>query len=769
MMQPLQSMPPPLKAENVEYLDSSISGLDLNRFVDGELAKINAREFHGLAFYHGVQYIWHGTFNKINKSLNVIFKEYGWEGVTRFFANWPDDKKKTYWFSAITHFAFRHSQASELPSFLDEITHSSGLDGAPQAVYRSILRKMLEDRAYLDFNSFKPFMDWLVQWDVYNEHPCIDLLRNIPPGLRATRPDLAHLPEMPVSIFGGNCCEQGCWGGRNNQLDKEYLGRTSHAKHSSIVALLNQVPQDYVIPLLEYWLTNPEAGPVREALFFPRQHPFSVMFTESRPWNILLPLLKRGMPLVESEHLRAMTNHRCLEPESLDPTLLRDLALDSDIIAFGRTVGFLKGSRNLYLKVQRNSESDENFIKQAARYDFFESSASHLTMKTQTAKLLSVFKAALMTDVLPMLDSGQFKKERVLAACAGETLETISEKALGYERAQEIKNNIFSFEELFDEKLDESLVSNEERTQIIRCLSHAQSTSQLMMLLETPENCRYENYVYQDAPAEAMEALADFAHDFSTLFSYGIIGMDVCSAFHDIVTERRYCFLSPFYLEPSVGTVDRWAGYSTNYPNIGCKPLVVRDAGDIKSIEEKVAESQTLLGYENNETYQKTTTMLDAMAKTVWGEVLLYGRIHREQFNHQSIDSVKKVEEDISRLLVALFSTGFKMHEMKCRYLMDQYDLLGQTARELTYYMADRFIADLNAGIIPESVYPYYRGQREGLRLCDKQKAFFEKEGTTHLGGRNGRNPIMALDALLIHMLGHGCLSLVDHTANFSV
>ena len=97
---------------------------------------------------------------------------------------------------------------------------------------------------------------------------------------------------------------------------------------------------------------------------------------------------------------------------------------------------------------------------------------------------------------------------------------------------------------------------------------------------------------------------------------------------------------------------------------------------------------------------------------------------------------------------------------------MNEQDLLGQIAREMNYWMTDHYVKDLREGLIPESVYPHYQGIRGSHKLAPYQADFLSDEGfkgnyeSVHLGARNGRNPLMALDALVVKLLSYGCLNL---------
>ena len=80
--------------------------------------------------------------------------------------------------------------------------------------------------------------------------------------------------------------------------------------------------------------------------------------------------------------------------------------------------------------------------------------------------------------------------------------------------------------------------------------------------------------------------------------------------------------------------------------------------------------------------------------------------------------------------------------------------------------MSPAYVDDLKEGRIPESAYPDYEGERSEHLLVSfqrkhlKPKGFMASDDSVQLGGRNGRNPLMAMDALMAHVLSKGSLLL---------
>jgi hypothetical protein len=287
-----------------------------------------------------------------------------------------------------------------------------------------------------------------------------------------------------------------------------------------------------------------------------------------------------------------------------------------------------------------------------------------------------------------------------------------------------------------------------------------------MMLLRSPAGYHYETYIDQVAdPSVRLSGIANYLEEFGSLWFKGVLGPDACSAFHDVNNERQYYFLAPFFYHNNIGRVNQWPGTSTDFSNIG--PDGPRDRGDSKTIQEQ--DTKRLFGesgsLEDSEILQTRAT-LEALAKAAWGAVLLYGRCFRETFNPDCPEAVGKVRKDTGHLLGILFSKAFNMDTEECLRLMDENDLLNQTAREINYWMSSHYVKDLREGLIPESVYPHYQGIRGQHKLATYQADFLSDEGfkgdyeSVHLGAANGRNPLMALDALVVKLLSHGCLEL---------
>ena len=289
-----------------------------------------------------------------------------------------------------------------------------------------------------------------------------------------------------------------------------------------------------------------------------------------------------------------------------------------------------------------------------------------------------------------------------------------------------------------------------------------------MMLLRSPAGYRYEKHAYQaEDPAEQLSGIARYLEEFGAMWYGGVLGPDACSVFHNFLDRSggRYHFLAPFFYRANIGSIDQWPGTSTDFPNIG--PEGTRDRGDTKTISEQ--DIKTLFGrsgeLENSDTLQARAT-LEALAKAAWGAVLVYGRCFRENFDPDSLEKVTKVKDDIGRLLGTLFSKAFNMNVEECLRLMNEQDLLNQTAREMNYWMTDHYVKDLREGLIPESVYPHYQGIRGQHKLATCQADFLSDEGfkgdyeSVHLGAANGCNPLMALDALVVKLISYGRLNL---------
>ncbi len=278
----------------------------------------------------------------------------------------------------------------------------------------------------------------------------------------------------------------------------------------------------------------------------------------------------------------------------------------------------------------------------------------------------------------------------------------------------------------------------------------------------TNKGAPYNEYVYESKTKEdAIGGLNAYAHDFGLLWSRGVIAPDACSAYHDRATNRKFEFLAPYCSHLNIGPIGQWHNYSTDFPNIGPLHTGMRDMGDAFSIDEiEVSKLFTDAIGCIDPAVLRNRARLEYLARAAWGIVLEYGRIFRQSFNHEDSNCVSSVHDQIGFLLAELFSQSFKQDKKQVFQRMKESGLLDQCAREISYWMTPKFVEDVRNGVIPESVYPDYKGPRTGNTLSPYQKKELAEEGfvDNFLGANNQPNPLHSLNALVIKMLSYGCL-----------
>ena len=138
-------------------------------------------------------------------------------------------------------------------------------------------------------------------------------------------------------------------------------------------------------------------------------------------------------------------------------------------------------------------------------------------------------------------------------------------------------------------------------------------------------------------------------------------------------------------------------------------------------------------------------------------------------------NSVKKIEQDISLLLIKLFSQAAPLSKEKCLEFLQQDDLLAQCAREVSYWTAKNvpYVDDLRKSVINRDIYPHLPVKMRGAILTKQDREFLTNKGfhdperdlgdECQLGSGSGRNPLIALHALITKMLCHIVVATNDY------
>ena len=699
-------------------------------------------------------------------TLEELIKNHDSLAAVQHLSLWPENKKGQTWLHLLAHLLFNHPAPSICGSMITQLIDQKQSAEAPIAAYITVLEKLQAEGGLHSSTGFKKFMDWLVCWRLSKAQPRIDLLEKIPDDTRKMRPDLPIIPNS-----GRKMLDSFGWGDAVYSMH-DYLAQTQWIQHHMICVFMEHAPLDFVQSAIESWLEADDAA-IRKRLFSQTQHPLSVDMHEPRPWNIMLAALDRLLPHLESKFSQDISKLDGLDQpvQQMDESLTDRFNLSGESFVFGRTIAFLdpKNRGHLYLKIQSEDESDSMFFKEAQRLKYFHENRDKLHITGSALIVEGVFKTDSLKAILSKYQLSYVDTARLLLRCENEDHFTILNKALlGAIDQKEIDDAIKYANKTHKCNLlaEDSPLSDVNRQTLVDYLNRNDKSCN-MILLRAPAGYNYERYIYDPENHDSVvEGLISYVEEYGAMWSEGVLGPDSCSVFHDKNTRRKYYFLSPYLHRANIGTVDQWAGVSTDFPNIG--PTGCRDRGDARAVSElDTAELFGVLKQGENQDTLLARGSLEALAKAAWGTILLYGRSLKETFNSNDPDEVDRVKKDVGTILGTLFSKAFHLPLEKCLECMNSQDLLAQTAREMSYWMTTDYVADLRNGLIPETVYPDYQGIRDGHVLASKQADFLSDDGfkgdypSAHLGARNGRNPLMALDAMVVKMLTHGCLNLI--------
>lgn len=451
-----------------------------------------------------------------------------------------------------------------------------------------------------------------------------------------------------------------------------------------------------------------------------------MLLSEYCPWNLLV----YGLPKILSDNNGEIynkfkkcngRNERIEESKEDDPEWL---SLWSD--SFGRTL-INRTVENRYLKIQSNTESDDEFKRGYARLKLIEKLGAKLEIESLIVKPKTIMHI----------------KRPYSLICS-----------------DELKLCLFKNKKIFLEK-----VSKKPR---------------LAMEFTAPSDVPYEEYSYGVVDdVSSCESLSKYSRDYAKLWKNGILPPSCLSAFHDVDRSRKHYMLSPFLNKKCEGSMEKWNGEATDYPNIGGPKMGMRDKVDTSLPEEKsdtyfgdyrtMSQSHNGLKYRNMIRYEE-------LAKAAQGVCLLYARRFNSQFDHSSEESVGKIKKDIGDLLADLFSNAFPLCKSDCMMLMEEHDLLNQCCREISYWLAKDvpYVDDLRRGDINRKVYPNLPPEMQGCVLtklqsdCLTNNGFIDidkkkyKGDACQLGAQSGRMPLIALNALVVYLMTRGTIRQIE-------
>ena len=615
------------------------------------------------------------------------------------------------WFRCLMRLHFAGRPTENYTDFQLGLTASEGECGENK-IYRAIFQKLRECHGARTLEDYTNFMHSLVNIDLLKDFPVSDITDSLLPGQKIMR------PELCMSCSESD--EQLRTPYDPNEPDLEnyafystYPARVFYFKFHLIRIMLQEAEPSFQLSVIDEWLNSSRYSDIRDWLFSQQYFPLNTFFNECYPWNILIEPLTKLLP----EKLNAF-----------DEEFIKDLKEDSKIylgqepspefftFSFGRTLKAhpRKGFKNRYLKLQASNETDDFFIRNFRKLCVIRK--RQCEFESETVNPVRIARVEKIQRLLTSSGLSQTQKESVL------------------------------------EKTSRS--------------------SHLVMEFTTTEGKAYDQYVYDiDSPLEALEALRKYARDYGRLWKKGLLGAPSINAFHHFDGNRKHVTLTPYIGRFNEGSIESWEFHATNFPNVGS--VGMRDMGDICTPDEisGVYFDKQSHNPINPETLKKIR--LNELARTAEGLILLYARCFNTKFDHTSSCMVGEVQSEIFDILTDLFSHAMPLSRDTCSSLVVDHDLIHQSAREVSYWLASSFpyVKDLRNAEINRAVYPNLPKRMKGCILTEKQKKCLSDQGFIdtsrkqdvhcQLGAQSGRLPLIALNAIITKLLSYGVLEII--------
>ncbi len=603
-----------------------------------------------------------------------------------------------------------------------------GLDGHKGAlcqnrVFQAVFEKLRACNGGRRTGDYIQFVSWLV---------CLDILREFPSEVANTMVQswfLSMRVEFCDSVSedeANDRCEYDpqCLSsyGRGSFPASifDYRGFESYNYYFHPVMLsivLEYAPQNYRLKAIEYWLTDEgePATAARKRIFHQNYYPLNTFFEEYYLWNTLVMPITAHLPSPLGAYLVDDFGQfgKGINLSSFDVIEPKDV-----ISVFGRTLKCMADDGvQHFCKIQSVEESEADFFYTYQVLKWVWCKRENLQLESEAVVPESLFK----------LDNPE-------------------------------------------EFLRKTALSNEDQIKIKALIGHG---SRLVMLFSCPIDKPYDQYVYDvPDPEIAMEGLIKYASDYGRLWFCGLLGPSSINAYHDSEDNERHIFLCSYVNKTCEGALERWNRDATNYPNVGGR-VGMRDRGDIRKPDD-VKQGFVNKSRDASDPLANNKKRLNELGRTAQGVVLLYSRCFHGHFDHSSSNSVKKIEQEVGLLLAKLFCQAAPLSEEQCLKFLQQDDLLAQCAREVSYWTAKDvpYVKDLRKSVINRDVYPHLPIKMRGAILAKDDWDFLTDKGfhdpkrdqgdECQLGSGSGRNPLIALNALITKMLCHIVVATCD-------
>ena len=622
--------------------------------------------------------------------------------------------KGATWFDALMLLLFSGQPVEDCSNKELGINKPGSLD--QNMVYRAVISKIRALHGAREPAAFQELLSWLIQTNFIKEFPCPDILRNVPNWFKAMRAELigyVDLKKIPRRYpFDGQ--QMNCPGSYNiHQHEARHIRLKAHILSS----LLERADKALSRETIDNWLHKPEHAGIRSILFAQDAHPLNTTFNHYVLWSPLLHALAPQLPEAPDSSLKnafATATSHIVSSENIEGAC-HYIATD----CFGRTLVLQPyENENRFLKIQSSEESDEEFLRTTERVSML----SHYQRQGRIpleSEMVCVKRVIRIDDI-----------QTFLPICDGP--ETV--------------------------------------------LNLTGEGSRLAVEFTTSSAHSYQTYIYDLLREEQLPALLTYLHDYGLLWSMGICGPANINAFHatEAAGGRQHLTFPDleFPTRNIEGSLQRWNGLASDYPNVGA--VGMRDVWDAHLPQEKKYQSATYYGDTDSKSVSSKKHRILELAHAAQGAVLIYARCNNRDFDVADPAKVDRVANDLSNLMVTLFTQAFPITKTECQALMEEHDLLNQCAREINYWMAHHesqgfyYVEDLRNSEINRNAYPLLpeamhgcvlrENQREFLKDCGFHYSERDRPGECQLGSYSGRTPLLALNAMLTKLISSGIL-----------
>ncbi|KEQ18151.1 hypothetical protein [Endozoicomonas numazuensis] len=627
--------------------------------------------------------------------------------------NW---NKGSTWFQSLMHL---HFKGLPVEQFSDEqlgLTQPGGMDEI--TVYRGIIKKLKEHSGARTPEDYLAFMSWLATVNMLEEFPYPPLVNALEDWEKSMRAELcsqvttdARDQRLP---FDGNPFHQ-----PNKSKLHFYLERFEGMKYDLLKSLLSEAPSELTTPLMSDWL-QPEDSAPRKALFKQQFYPLNTLQLERYQWNHCINTLVQKLPETADTPF-----YVSMKADSIELPMSPPHEATHCHQTCGRTlIEKLPDGSHRYIKIQSENESASDFQKCFYRLQKIEKHKEELELESTAVCTEKVFK---IDDVSAYLEA--------------------------------------------------SSIPPAHQRQV---LSITGDSPRLAMSFTTPPGVQYEEYFYDvETPSEAFEGLAIYGRDYGRLWRQKLIPPSLITADHDVTSARKHLVFASLLHCFSEGCIDRWHTEASNYPNSGGSKMGMRDKGDTCLPSEAVPYYKTTfkhmgIGCSKESTQSLNSIRVNELGRAAQGMILQYARRFNQSFNPMDSEKCNDIAKDIEYLLAGLFSQAFALSKEQCQLLMREADLLNQCAREVNYWLASGspYVEDIRSAVINRKVYPHLPENMQACILTEgaaeqlRDTGFFRPptymKGDIKLGSPNGKNPLIALNALMTKLTSAGIVAMLD-------